>query len=258
MSTQHLLLGLSDQVATITINRPEKRNAMTDEMYIGLTRMLYELDKEPGVRAVVVRGAGKVFCAGSDINYFLGKSIVERERHFGYVADLLQAPSRISKPVIAAPRGYALGGGSALTAACDFAIATEDTVFGIPEVEIGIWPCTLSPVLVRAVGARRALELFLTARKFDAREAAQMGLVTKAVPESEWEDAIAQLCQQITGLSPLVVQMGKAAFYEMADIEYNKAIRFMSKLMAISSASEDAQEGITAFLEKRKPTWKGQ
>lgn len=254
---EHLRWELADHVATLTIARPEKRNCLTDAMYRGLARWLHALDGIPEARVVVLRGEGPTFCAGSDINYFLNKSIVDRERHFGYVADLLQAPSRISKPVIAAPRGYALGGGTALTAAADFALAEENAIFGIPEVGLGIWPCTIMPVVVRAVGPRRAYELFVTGRRFLAPEAVAMGLVTRAVPADRFEEELWAFAQHIVGLSPLVVQMGKRAFYEMADLEHNKAIRLMSKVMAISSASEDAREGITAFLAKRKPDWQG-
>lgn len=254
----HLRWDISDHVATLTIARPEKRNAMTNAMYRGLTRWLFALDEISEVRVIVIRGEGPTFCAGSDVSSFAEDSAVERDRHFGYTADFFLAFSRISKPIIAAPRGHALGGGTALTAASDFAIAEENALFGIPEIKLGFWPCTIMPPVIRAVGPRRAYELFITGRQFSAAEAVAMDLVTKAVVADRFENELRAFALQIAEMSPLAVQMGKRAFYEVADVEYNKAIRLMSKFMPILMDSEDARKGIAAFLEKRKPTQKDQ
>ena len=164
----HLRWEVSDHIATLTIDRPEKRNAMTSGMYLGLTRWLFALDDLPEARVIIIRGEGPTFCAGSDVSSFAGESAVEQDRHFGQTADFFLAFSQISKPVIAAPRGYALGGGTAITAAADFAIADEDALFGVPEIKLGFWPCTVMPPVIRAVGARRAYELFVTGRRFPA------------------------------------------------------------------------------------------
>jgi enoyl-CoA hydratase/carnithine racemase len=250
-SVDHLNWDISDHIATLTITRPEKRNAMTDAMYRGMRRWLFALDEAPEVRVIVIRGEGPIFCAGSDMSSFGDKSGPERERHFGYTADFFLAISQITKPVIAAPRGYALGGGTALTAASDFAVAEEDALFGIPEIKHGFWPCTIMPPVIRAVGARRAYELFVTGRRFSAAEAVVMGLVTKSAPVGKFEDELAAFARQIADTSPYAVQMGKRAFYEIEGIEYNKAVRLMSKLMPNLLESEDAKKGIAAFFEKR-------
>ncbi len=249
----NLSWDISDHIATLTIDRPEKRNAMTDTMYRGMRRWLFTLDESPEVRVIIVRGEGPTFCAGADVSSFGDKSGPERERHFGYTADFFLAFSQISKPVIAAPQGYALGGGTALTAAADFAVAEEEALFGVPEIKLGFWPCTIMPPVIRAVGARRAYELFVTGRRFGAAEAVAMGLVTKTTPAGQFEDELTAFATQIAETSPYAVQMGKRAFYEIEGIEYNKAVRLMSKLMPNLLESEDAKEGIAAFFKKRKP-----
>ncbi len=250
---ENLRWEIGDHIATLTIARPEKRNAMTGAMYRGMTRWLFALDEMPEVHAVIVRGEGPTFCAGSDIASFGDKSTVERDRHFGYTAEFFLAFSQISKPVIAAPRGFALGGGTALTAAADFAVAEEDALFGVPEIKLGFWPCTIMPPIIRAVGARRAYELFVTGRRFPAAEAAAMGLVTRIAPAGGYEEELRAFVRGIAETSPYAVQMGKRAFYETEGIEYNKAVRLLGKFIPILMESEDAREGIAAFLEKRKP-----
>jgi enoyl-CoA hydratase len=254
---EHLHWRVSEGVAEIRIERPARRNATTDNMYKGLTDYILAADALEDVRCVVVRGSNGVFTAGSDINYFLDKTPLEREHHFGLVADLFTAPSKISKPVIAAVQGVAFGGGTGLSSACDIVLADEGSRFGIPEVEIGLWPCTLLPALIRAVGARKAYSLALFGHKIDAREAQQLGLVTKTVPAGEFETELSRMTRRIASLSPVVVQMGKRAFQQCLDMEFSKATYFMGRLMALNSASEDAKEGISAFLEKRKPAWVG-
>ncbi len=252
----HLRWEISDHVATLTIDRPEKRNAMTGGMYLGLTRWLFALDELPEARVIIIQGEGPAFCAGSDVRSFAGKPVVEQDRHFGQTADFFLAFSQISKPVIAAPRGYALGGGTAITAAADFAIAEEDALFGVPEIKLGFWPCTVMPPIIRAVGARRAYELFVTGRRFPATEAVAMGLVTKAAPADRFEEELGAFARQIAETSPFAVQMGKRAFHETAGIEYNKAVHLLSKYMPVLMDSEDAREGIAAFFEKREPKWR--
>jgi enoyl-CoA hydratase/carnithine racemase len=255
---QHLLRDKKNGVATITINRPEVRNVLTGEMYRDLAQSLYDLDRDDDVAVIVIRGAGeKAFCAGSDVKDFMDKTILERQQHFAKVAALMQAPARISKPVIAAVRGYALGGGCAMTAASDLAIAAETATFGIPEVDIGIFPMTISPVIVRRVGVPRAFELMMLGERIPAPRAAEIGLINFAVPEEAFEAELARLTARIASMTPVAVRMGKTAFYNCLDMEYLKAISFMGNMMAINVYSDDCAEGIAAFFQKRKPVWKG-
>lgn len=244
-------------VATLRVARPERRNALTNAMYRGLAGLIAECGEDAAVRCIVVKGSNGIFTAGSDISAFLDKSPIEREAHFGLVAELFTAPSRVSKPVIATVSGHALGGGTGLVAACDLAIAEEGSDFGLPEVDIGLWPCTLLPAVIRAVGARRAYELALLGRRIGTEEALRLGLIHEVVPKGELDAAAGRIASRIAGLSPVVVQMGKRAFHECLDMEFAKATWFMGRVMALNSASQDAREGIRSFLEKRKPGWVG-
>lgn len=257
--SEDILVDKQDGCATVTINRPRVHNVLTGEMYQGLADLLLALDREPDVRVIRLTGAGdRAFCAGSDVRAFLDRSVVDRARHFEKVARLMETPSRIAKPVVATVRGYALGGGCALTAACDVAIATEDATLGVPELEVGIFPMTIMPVICRAVGARKAFELLVLGRKLSGAEAARIGLVNVAVPAAEYEQTVDDWIGRLLAFSALQVQMGKQAFYTMLDTEAGKATRFLANVMAISASAADAREGITAFLEKRQPTWRNE
>jgi enoyl-CoA hydratase/carnithine racemase len=253
-----LLLIKEKNIASLIINRPEVHNVLTGEMYKNLAQNLYDLDKDDETSVIVIKGAGgRAFCAGSDVNYFLNKTVLERQKHFGNVAELMQAPAKISKPVIAAVKGYAFGGGCALAAACDFAITSEKSILGLPEVELGIFPMTIAPVIIRRVGVHRAFELLMMGKKLNGKEAAEICLVNKAVPEEEFELEINRYATRLSSLSPVAVRMGKAAFCNCLDMEYLKAIKYMGNMMAINASSDDCAEGVAAFFEKREPHWQG-
>ena len=255
-SVEHLSCDISEGVAEIRVTRPERRNAFTNDMYRGLARWLDDLDRDERVRCIVLRGSGGIFTSGSDINFFLDRTPLERERHFSLVAELFTASARISKPVVAAVQGIALGGGTAIAASSDFVIAEEGSVFGLPEVKVGLWPCTLMPALVRAVGPRKAYELAMTGERLDAHQAKAIGLVTRVAAPDAFEEDLTAFTGHIASLSAVVVQMGKRAYQQCLDMEFHKATRFMGRAMALNSATEDAKEGITAFLEKRTPQWR--
>jgi len=240
-------------VGYLEIDRRPKRNALTNKMYEGIAGTLHEADRVEDVRCIVIRGIGGIFTAGSDVSEFLDKSIADREAHFDHVAQLLLAPARISKPVVAAVDGLALGGGTGLVSACDLVLASEDAVFGIPEIHVGIWPCTLLPMLARAVGPRRAYEMALLGERMDAEQARAAGLVTRVVPKERLEAELARWTAQIVAASPQTVRTGKRACREAEGLEVEKATFFMARQMAINSASKDAMEGISAFLFKRPP-----
>jgi enoyl-CoA hydratase/carnithine racemase len=252
-----LSCSLAAGTATLAITRPERRNAFTQAMYRGLGDWIVLLDRDPSVRCVVVRGSGGVFTSGSDIAHVLEMGNAEREAHFQLVASLLTAPSRIGKPVIAAVQGVALGGGTGLAAACDFVLADESARFGLPEVDIGLWPCTLLPALVRAIGTRKAYEMALLGDRVGAREAQALGLVNRVVAAEAFEAALAAITQKICAASPVVVQMGKRSFQQALDMDFQAATRVMGQVMALNSGTADAKEGIGAFLERRKPVWTG-
>jgi enoyl-CoA hydratase/carnithine racemase len=255
---KYLLVAKEKGVANLLINRPEVHNVLTGEMYRDLAQNLYDLDKDDEIAVIVIKGAGgRAFCAGSDVNYFLNKTVLERQNHFSNVAELMQAPSKISKPVIAAVQGYAFGGGCALAAACDIAIAAETSLLGLPEVELGIFPMTIAPVIIRRVGVHKAFELLMMGKKLSGREAAEVRLINIAVPQEDFELEINRYADKLASLTPVAVRMGKTAFYNCVDMEYLKAIKYMGNMMAINASSDDCAEGIAAFFEKRVPHWQG-
>lgn len=254
---EHISCVQKDGVATLRIERAARRNAFTNAMYRGLSDLILALDRVSEVRCIVVRGSGGIFSSGSDIEHFLHLGAAEREAHFQLVADLLTAPARIGKPVIAAVQGLALGGGTGLTAACDLAIAEEGASFGLPEIAVGLWPCTLLPALMRAIGGRKAYELALLGQRMQASEALSLGLVNRVVSPERFEAEVAEVAGKIAAASPVVVQMGKRAFQQTLDTEFHTATRFMGQVMALNSATEDAKRGIGAFLKRTQPEWVG-
>lgn len=253
----HISCQTAEGVATLRIARPERRNAFTNAMYRGLSDLIVAIDHIDEVKCIVIRGDGGIFSSGSDIEHFLDLGAAERELHFQLVAAMLTAPARIGKPVIAAVQGLALGGGTGLTAACDMAIAEEGATFGLPEIAVGLWPCTLLPALVRAIGARKAYELALLGQRVPAGKALELGLVNRVVPAERFEEELADVAHKIAAASPVVVQMGKRAFQQSLDTEFHTATRFMAQVMALNSATEDAKRGITAFLQRTQPQWLG-
>lgn len=253
---EHLSCTITGGVAEVRVSRPERRNAFTDTMYRGLAGWLHDLDADPAVRCIVIRGSNGIFTSGSDITCFRDRTPLERERHFQLVADLVTAPSRIGKPVIAAVQGLALGGGTGLTAYCDLAIAEEGAIFGLPEIKVGFWPCTILPAVARVIGPRKAFEMALLGERYDAEQAASIGLVNRVVPAGSFDAEVEAVAARIASFSAVAVQMGKRYFHQSLDLDFEKAVRFMGRAMALSSATEDAREGISAFLEKRKPQWK--
>jgi len=261
MQTPELLVEKKDHVTTLTLNRPEVRNALSVNLMQDLVTALEEADTDGETRVVILKGAGeKAFCAGADLRMVSEKGaqgIMELRKHFSYYADIIQTLADIGKPVLAAVRGYALAGGCGLAAACDITIASEDAVFGVPEVNIGLWGMIINVPLFRCVVMKKGLELFMTGRSIDAREADRIGLVTKVVPNDRLDEEAAELAQTLASKSPLALKLGKEAFYASQDMEYRRAIQYLREMITILGATEDAKEGISAFLEKRAPRWKG-
>lgn len=247
-------------VCTLTIDREERRNALDRATLEGLEAALVEVDGDPDVRVVVLRGAGeKAFCAGADLSEVQGHaSVDESRRHFDGVARVMTAMHRLSQPVIARVPGYALAGGCGLAVAADFTIAAESAVFGLPEIGIGLLPMMVSAPILRATGSRKVvLDLVLSGRRVNADEALRLGLVSRVVPDAALDAAVQDLAETLAGYSSATLQMGKEAVYAMAEMEYGAALRYLREVVVLASRTEDASEGIAAFFEKRAPAWKG-
>lgn len=247
-------------VCTITIDREEKRNALNRATLRELEAALDDTAARPEVRVVVLRGAGeKAFCAGADLREVLGHaSIDESRRHFDGVARVISAMQRTPQPVISRVVGFALAGGCGLAVAADFTLATESAVFGLPEIGLGLLPLMVSLPLLRAVGSRKALlDLVLTGRRVAAAEALELGLATRVVPDEAIDEEVAGLAERLASLSPQALRLGKEAIYTMAEMEAGAALVYLREATVLAARTEDAQEGIRAFFEKREPRWTG-
>jgi enoyl-CoA hydratase/carnithine racemase len=247
-------------VATVMIDREAKRNALDRETLAGLEAALDAAARDPEVRVIVLRGAGdRVFCAGADLAEIQGHESIEASRHhFDAVARVILAIQRAGQPVIARVPGFALAGGFGLAVAADFTIASQGARFGLPEIGIGLLPLMVSAPIYRALGSRKALlDLVLTGRQIDAAEAKQLGLVNRVVEASELDAEIERLASTLLAFSPSALRLGKEAVYTLCEMEYQTSMRYLREMIVLTSRTEDAQEGIRAFFEKRKPTWTG-
>ena len=259
MTYQTLLVDARDGVATVTLNRPEARNALNQTVIHELGLALARLDGDAEARAVVIRGAGeRAFCAGADLKgMFRTGSILDARDQYAGLAQILEGMPRMRTPVIARVHGYALAGGCGLAAACDVVIASDDAVFGLPEIKLGLLPLMVLAPILRTASPRRVLELVLTGREVTAGEALEIGLVTRVVPRAQLDQAVAETARTLAGLSPATLALGKEAFYRALELPYAQALAQLRDLLTIVAKSEDAQEGIAAFLEKRPPRWQG-
>ncbi len=257
---QDILYEKTDRVAIVTLNRPQVRNALSYRMVTEMVAVLKEADSDDGVGAVIIRGGGKAFCAGGDIGEFAAvvqKSPVEVYLEGVETTELFQLGDTMKKPLIAAVNGLAMGGGVGLTAMCHLAVAAEDARFGLTEINLGFFPFVILPLVVRAVGYRKALELSLTGEQFDAGEAKAMGLVNDVVPSAELDEKVLNLASRLAGRSPLAVRMGLFAALQAEKMPVPDATSYLNILRTISFKSDDLAEGARAFLEKRQPCWQG-
>jgi enoyl-CoA hydratase/carnithine racemase len=257
MSNENILVKIGDDfVAEITLNRPNNLNTFNVPLATELSQALRELDSEKQARVILIKGAGKAFCAGIDVSDFFGKSVMEYRNWIECMENPLVTISRISKPVIAQVHGVAAANGAGLVAAADLAVASENARLGLTAINVGL-NC-VGPVIpvTRSIGRKRALELLFFGDLITAKEALGMGLVNKVVPEADLAEDTRKWAAALAQKSPVALQHAKKAFYVAADLDYYKAFEYMNEAFAGLCASEDAKEGISSFLEKRAPTWK--
>lgn len=253
----NLTSSREDAVAIVTLNRPERRNALSLQMMRELLALLDEIGRDREVRAVVLTAAGTVFCSGHDLGEMTGRDLNEYREIFDVCSELMQKIQAIPQPVIAEVQGIATAAGCQLVASCDLAVAAEEARFATPGVQIGLFCTTPMVALTRAIGRKRALQMLLTGEMVDARTAEAWGLVNQVTPAGELAAATRRLASRIAETSALTVRLGKQAFYTQIDLDQPKAYAYAKEVMSMNALAADAQEGIGAFLAKRKPCWSG-
>ncbi|MBM4270601.1 MAG: enoyl-CoA hydratase [Deltaproteobacteria bacterium] len=257
MNYQYIAFGQANAIGTITLNHPEKRNALSLNMIRELHTLLDDLKEQSDIKVVIVRGAGKIFSSGHDLSEMINRSLTDYREVFYTCSTFMQKIQDMPQPFIAQVHGIATAAGCQLVAACDLAVAEEGALFGTPGVRLGVFCTTPAIPVVRAVGRKRALEMLFTGRLVPAREAQQWGLVNRVVPLEKLEEETKALAEKIAEASPLTLQIGKQAFYAQVNLSDAQAYNLGNEVMISNLFAQDAREGISAFLEKRKPLWTG-
>ncbi|MFK7805622.1 MAG: enoyl-CoA hydratase/isomerase family protein [Anaerolineae bacterium] len=247
-----LLYEVKDLVATMTINRPERRNALSGEVIDLMHEKLDAAEADPNVRVLIITGTGeKAYCAGADLGGGVGKGGTN-----GY-ADLLKRIVNFSKPTISKVHGYCLAGGMGLMLASDIVIASDESKFGTPEVNVGLWPSMISALIYRNMLPKQALPMILLGERFGADKALKMGFLTEVVSAADLDATVQTIAQKLTQKSPIGMKLGKASYTAMQHMPLEDALDFLSQELTKVAVTEDAAEGIQAFMEKRKPQFKG-
>ena len=256
--TNVIKYAIEDGIAHITLNRPEKRNAITYELTRALNQTLRSAKEDEGVRAVVITGAGSAFCAGLDLSVVQTLNPVALKEFmatfYGEMTDLQRG---LGKPTIAALNGHTLAAGCTIAFSCDLIVASEGVRIGYPEINVGLMPSLHLVLLPHLVGRYKAFELCLTGEPITAQEALKWGMINRVVAPAELPTAARQLARTLAAKSPLLVKYCKDTLYQSMDVEFKKAIMIAADMLCLARSSEDTDEGLRAFLEKRLPVWKG-
>lgn len=254
---EHIFLESDENVAYVTMNRPDKRNALSLAHMLELKECFESIGKSKEAQVVILRANGPAFCAGHDLSEMVGRDPEFYRRLFDVCTELMTTIQTIPQPVIAEVHGIATAAGCQLVATCDLVVAAEEARFATPGVRIGLFCSTPMVALSRSVGQKKAMEMLLTGDFISAEEARTEGLVNQVVPLEELENATRTLADKIAEASPLVVGVGKQAFYRQLEMPTEGAYAHTKEVMSFNATFADAQEGICAFLEKRPPEWKG-
>lgn len=255
MAEQDLLYGVENKVAHLIINRESQRNSISADVVSLFFKYLNQAEADLDVRAVCITGVGeKAFCAGADLG---GNMSGDGRDGFQYYADLLKRIAAFSKPTVARVNGYCLAGGTGFMLACDIVIAADNARFGTPEVNVGLFPMMIGALIFRNVLRKKAMEMVLLGEKMTAEQALEMGMITRVVPAGKLDEEVGNVLEVLSGKSPIGIKLGKEAFYKTTDMPFEEAVDYLSTQLKAVIATEDAKEGITAFIEKRKPSFIG-
>ncbi|HET6831346.1 MAG TPA: enoyl-CoA hydratase-related protein [Solirubrobacterales bacterium] len=259
MSYEQLLYEVSEGVATVTLNRPEQRNALSGRMLEELVDAMGRVRDDEEVRAVVLTGAGeKAFCAGADLGGFAADApLVAKHFSSDRFLELFRLMPRLGKPSLCAANGHVLAGGMGLALSCDLLIAREGITFGTPEINVGAFPYMIMAIIYRNVPRKRVNEMMLLGERIDADLAVEYGIANKVVPASEFDDAVADWARRLASKSPVLMRLGHDAMYRQQDMALDDALEYLRSQLSLTFSTEDIQEGVKAFFEKRDPEWRG-
>jgi len=256
--SEDLLFEIRENVAFLTINREGRRNAISQEMVRGFLEALERTRLDPDIRALCITAVGqKVFCSGADLAASIANESGDRLAGARNYARLLKEMSHFPKPLVARVNGHCLAGGLGLMLSCDIVIARNDAFFSTPEINVGIFPMMIGALILRDLPRKKAMEMVLTGRRVSANEAEEMGLITRSVAPDRLDEAVNETLKLLTSKSPVAYQMGKEAFRAMDDMHFDEGVDALCEALGRVISTEDAMEGMAAFLEKREPRFKG-
>lgn len=259
MDPPGVLYDVSDGVAVITLNRPAQRNAIDTSMLRDLLAAFDRAKHDDAVRAVLLSGAEeKAFSAGANLTDMAADaSEIARHEQRGLFVELFLTMERLGKPIVGCINGHALAGGLGLALSCDLVIAADTAQFGTPEVRVGLWPMMIMSIVIRNIGRKRAMQLFMTGERIDAQTALAWGMVNRVVAPSDARREAFELARELTRWSPLIMRKGRDAFYAIDNLDFEVALRLLQSELTVVTLSDDFREGVTAFLQKREPHFEG-
>ncbi|MGA8921611.1 MAG: enoyl-CoA hydratase-related protein [Candidatus Dormiibacterota bacterium] len=258
-SLDQVLLVAEGRVATIILNRPDQRNPLSGTMLRDLATSFRWAQAEPEVRVVVLTGAGdRAFCAGADLGSFDAEMTdLERHRTRDLFVELFTIMAQLGKPIVGRINGHALAGGLGLACSCDILVSTDTATFGTPEINVGIWPMMIQAILSRNIPRKVLLEMEMLGDRWTATQMQAIGVINRVVPHDQLDAAVNEITERLAAKSPVAMRLGRDSFYRQQDMEFQAALDYLQSQFTLVTLSDDAQEGIKAFLEKRQPDFKG-
>jgi len=256
MTYETILYSVEDKIARITINQADKMNRLSNQVLLDIIRAVEKADQDNGVKALIITGAGeKAFCAGADLAAIAHDSAFKSRENLSLYAGMCRAFHTLKKPSIAQIRGLALAGGCGLAMLPTFSIASHNAKFGLPEINVGMWPMMVMATLFRTVGRKKGMELICLGKIIDAYEAEKYGMITRVVEDQHLDSCVNELAGKLREKSGAIFKLGLEAYQTAMDMEYGKALLFLRDAAAILTNAPDSKEGTSAFVEKRKPKW---
>jgi len=258
-SLEQVLLAVDGRVAMITLNRPDQRNPLSGTMLRDLVLEFRWTQSEPEVRVVVLTGAGdRAFCAGADLGSFdTEMTDLERHRTRDLFVELFTVMAELGKPIVGRINGHALAGGLGLACSCDILVSTDTATFGTPEINVGIWPMMIQAILARNIPRKVLLEMEMLGDRWTATQMQALGVINRVVPHDQLDVAVREVTERLAGKSPVAMRLGRDSFYRQQDMAFEAALDYLQGQFTLVTLSDDAKEGIKAFLEKRQPDFKG-